>query len=552
MKNIIRLSSLIALLFLGACEGLDLNDKLDNPNEVNVSEADNNLLMNKILLEFSDFVAEVNTPTMELSRMKAMTGGDTYPQAYTSQDFNDIWRRGYRDVLVQIETLLANTDGTGLSVHSGVGRILKAYTYVTLVDIFGDVPFSEASKGNLQIFNPKADPGKDIYTECFKILDEAIVLLDKTPSVGLTRDIYYGSDRTKWTALANTLKLKMYLNLRLTDAATAKTKIEELLTKDLIDTQAEEFTYKYGTADVPQRSRHPLYRTMYAPQAGAAGSYLSNYYMLIAYKQKGVEDPRWRYYFYRQVGSIAKALADEPKSLPCIRAPRPDHYTENTVWCAFEPGFFGRDHGNGDGAPPDNKFKTTYGVYPAGGLVDNNLNNAEFSKVTQQGMGGNGAGIEPIMMASFTTFMKAEAALILKTSGDPKALLQDAVQTSIKRVQDFGAQLKQTTAYAASTTDYLTAVDNLYTAATTTDEKLDVISKEYYLALWGNGIEAYNLYRRTGKPGDMQLPRTLPSGDFYRTLLYPAEFVNLNSTAKQKSTNLTKVFWDNNPDNFIK
>ncbi len=552
MKNIRNLFVLTVFTLFFSCEALDLEANLDNPNEVGVANGDNNLIMNKIQADFADFIAEVNIPTMELSRMIAMTGGDTYPQAYTAQSFDDIWRRSYQDVLVQIETMLPRTDKDSLTVHSGAGRILKAYTFITLVDVFGNIPFSEALKGDQQVFNPKADDGKAIYDECIKLLDEAIVILAQKPKAPLTRDIYYNGSAKKWTALANTLKLKIYLNLRLTDAAGAKTKIDELLTQDLIDTDAEEFTYKYGTADIPQRSRHPLYRDMYRPQEGSAGGYLSNYYMLISYKQKGVEDPRWRYYFYRQVGSIAKALEDDPKSIPCVRSPRPDHYSRTTAWCTFEPGFFGRDHGNGDGAPPDTRAKTVYGVYPVGGRVDNNNGDAEYTEVTQQGQGANGAGIEPILMSSFTNFMRAEAALMLQTADDPKKLLLDGVESSIRRVQNFGKERGQNTTLATSTTAYTTTVENLYTSAASNDAKLDVITKEYYLALWGNGIEAYNLYRRTGKPGDMQPARALNAGDFYRTLLYPAEFVNLNSSTPQKTTNLVKVFWDNNPDNFVK
>ena len=37
------------------------------------------------------------------------------------------------------------------------------------------------------------------------------------------------------------------------------------------------------------------------------------------------------------------------------------------------------------------------------------------------------------------------------------------------------------------------------TLQTTDGDRLNVIMKEYFIALWGNGIESYNNYRRTGK-----------------------------------------------------
>ncbi len=558
MKHLLlKIFCLVLIFFTSACSLTDLDENLENPNEVGIDNLDVNLLMNQIQLEFSAFFASSTDKTMELSRMTALIDGDRYETSYQPQDMNTIWSDAYRKTLIQIETLLGKTDGTGFTAHSGSARVLKAYVMLTLVDMFGDVPYSQALKGTdgADNFNPGTDNGADVYAAAITLLDEAITLLGQTPTAGLSRDIYYGGDRAKWTALANTLKLKAYVNMRLVDPG-AKAKIEQLLTADLIDTDGEEFTYKYSSADVPSRSRHPLYRQMYQPSAGAASGYLSNYYMLISYKQKGVEDPRWRYYFYRQVGSIATALADEPESIPCIISPRPSHYAGDQAWCAFDPGFFGRDHGNNDGTPPDSRALTAFGVYPAGGLSDTNADDPNFQQLTEQGQGANGAGIEPIWMASFTDFLKAEAALMLGTSGDAKALMLSAINKSVDRVRGFADAKGQSlpAGLEASQTAYTDAVSALWDAAADNDKKLDILMKEYFIALWGNGIEAYNMYRRTGKPSDMQPMRTANPGLYVRSLIYPADFVNLNSSVQAKPVpglNVVKVFWDNNPDNFV-
>jgi hypothetical protein len=563
MKFFLKIFSLVLFFFLGSCSLTDLEDNLENPNEVSVDQLDVDLLNNKIQVDFAEFVALANTPGIELTRMMALTGGDTYPNAYQAQDFNDVWNRAYQDVLNQIKTLQSRTDGTPRVVHSGSTRVLQAYVMLTLVDLFGDVPYSQALKGNegATNFNPGNDPGAQVYQNAITLLDEAIALLGQTVAsgAGLSRDIYYGGDKVKWTALANTLKLKAYLNLSLNSSTRADVtaKINDLLTKDLIDTDAEEFTYKYGTADIPARSRHPQYRDMYKPQAGDADTYVNNSFMWNAYKQKGVEDPRWRYYFYRQVGSIAKALDDDPESVPCVFTPPPAHFGPNDVFCSFDPGFFGRDHGNNDGIPPDTRAKTCVGVYPAGGRSDVNADVATYQTVTQQGQGANGAGIQPIWLASFTEFVKAEAALTLGTTGDAGTLLAGAVQKSINRVIKFGTDKGQAVPAALSPDPaaYIAKVNELYTAAASSGDKLNVMAKEYWLALWGNGIESYNLYRRTGRPLDIQLMRIAPAntGIFLYSLPYASDFVNLNSKVDQKPDGAAnKVFWDTNPDNFCK
>lgn len=550
-KNIIKLSILSFLMIFASCDIKKMDDFLENPNEVKLSQLDKDLLMNKIQLEFGDFVANSNNPTTELVRMRAMTGGDTYDTAYQPQAFDVNWEVAYQRLLVQIETLLTSLNGTGFTAHTGAAKVMKAYAYMTLVDLYGDVPFTEAAKGFEGNFNPKADNGKDIYAACIKLLDEAIVDLAKTPIAGMSRDVYYASNRTRWTAAANTFKLKAYMNLRLSDNATAKTEITKLLNADLIDTDAEEFTYKYGTADVPQRSRNPRYRDMYQPTAGLAGGYIGNYFMLNAYKGKGVEDPRWRYYFYRQVGSLAKAVLDEPETVTCRLSPRPEHIAASQGWCAFDPGFFGRDHGNGDGTPPDSRAVTCFGVYPYGGRVDSNVDNKSYAAVTQQGQGANGAGIEPIWMANYTDFVKAEAAQTLGTTGVAEDLMVAGITKSIARVKAFGASKGQVVpeAIVAAEAPYIAEVKARFAKAT---DKMDVIGKEYYLALWGNGIEAYNLLRRTGAPRDIQPARAINPGKFYRSLKYPATFANLNANGKQKTANDTRVFWDTNPVDFVK
>jgi hypothetical protein len=103
---------------------------------------------------------------------------------------------------------------------------------------------------------------------------------------------------------------------------------------------------------------------------------------------------------------------------------------------------------------------------------------------------------------------------------------------------------------------YVNFVLAQYDAATTDDARLNIIMKEYYIAAWGNGVETYNSLRRTGKPDNIQLVVTTASpGVFMRSFTYPSVYMNRNLNAPTQKTPgvaANKVFWDNNPDNFIK
>ncbi|MEQ8304777.1 MAG: SusD/RagB family nutrient-binding outer membrane lipoprotein, partial [Cyclobacteriaceae bacterium] len=464
MKKTYKVFGILLLLFAFSCA---LDEDLDNPNEVGLSTADPTLLLNGIQANLAEFMERVNghdrvttTGVDALIRHRVMSTGLTYPTAYLPQNQDDTWEDAYQKVLVNIEVMLPLAEEANLTTHVAVGKIIKAYTLMTLVDLYGDVPATEALKGSEAILNPIADSGADVYAMAITALDEARVELAKTGAAAgaaLPRDIFYNGNRTRWAALANSLELKAQLNktAQPSMAGAAATRIATLLTLDLVDTDAEEFTYKYGTAAVPATSRHPYYADTYRPVAGSAGGWIGNDFMKEVFNGLGVQDPRWRYYFYRQVGSLKEAIAIDPKAITCLNpntaqvTGTPPHYTtfysnlgKPVVFCAFDPGFYGRDHGNADGRNPDAQVVVVPGVYPVGGRSDLNptgaAGNPNYRGFTQLGQGANGAGILPLYMSFFTDYMKAEIAIRL--DGDAAAAkthLLNGVNKSINRVRAF-------------------------------------------------------------------------------------------------------------------
>jgi Starch-binding associating with outer membrane len=545
MKNIIKKFSFALILLATAC---DLDGDLENPNNISVSGADVNLLMNKVQADFGLFYSQASGVTGRLVRLESMTAGDRYATAIRGTTTDGLWTTAYQDVLINSQTLIPLAQAAGLTTHVAVAKILEAYVYITLVDLYGDVPQMEALKGESGNFNPVSDNGQEVYAKAITLLTEAKTELAKTGAeagAALARDTYYGGNRDRWNALANTLELKAWLNISLISSRTAEAnaKIDGLLTSDLIDTEAENFTYKYAGVTVPP-SRHPLYDQYYDPIIANAGGYISNWFMYELYQGNGVQDPRWRYYLYRQVGSNAEAFRRDPKNVGC--GVIPEHYAAgNFIFCQFEPGFYGRDHGDDSGTNPDSPFITCAGVYPAGGKIDAKpTTNRTFYEPTRQGDGANGAGIQPIFMSFFTDFMKAEY-LLRKSNNvaDAKTALATAIGNSIAQIRNFATSKGQTlpAGLEPSTSAYQSAVATNYDAAA---EKMDVIGREFYMACFGNGIEAYNLYRRTGAPKNMQPTRVINPGVFFHSLVYPSVYVNLNSSAAQKEVDIVnRVFW---------
>ena len=533
IKNKLRVMCLLFLIGNAGCETADLN-QLNDPSNLTPKSADPELLLNNVQLQFVNAIAYnednedgINTRAAESVRMQHLFGAYSGPFSLTSSSLDRDWTNLYREALQDINILLPLAEERDLQGFIGVAKIIQAYAYVTLVDSWGNVPYTEALLGN-ENANPKFDDGQAIYNDMLLVIDEGIAAIN-SPNAIMPNDLFYGGDKDKWTKMARTLKFKMYAQMRL--VGNFSSEINNLISSGLISSADEDFVFQYSTvASSTGESRHPYYALCY--DADGSDDYMTSYYVNLLKADKGFEDPRLRYYFYRQEPS-----APTGDDLPC-------EGEAGSNFCYLGDFYWTRDHGDDDGVPPDGTKRTTYGLYPIGGAFD-----ADNFATVVVNPGANGAGIFPFLLSSYVKFLQAESALMIGTTGDPKALLESAIRESMEKVLNFiPAQVDASFAATQDNVDdYVTYVMDQYDAAASDSEKLDLIMKEYYIALWGNGIEAWNNYRRTSMPSDLSA-HVKTAGEFPRSLLYPATVVNTNSNIGQRPVT-TKVFWDTNPDN---
>jgi hypothetical protein len=537
-KKIYLLFLSLAMVMLNACD-LDLQE---DPNAVTRDTASPNFILNRIQVDIAQLFENTGFHGMRLTRIISQNR-NTYDQAYIPQTFNNIWLNAYANILNDIKLLIPLAEASNFRRHVGIAKTLRAYTLMLLVDHFGDVPLSEAlDEAN---FNPNVDPGASVYAAARADLVAARADF-AAGGLGTPNDFYYGGNVTKWQRLINTLELKYHLNRRLIDPAGSTTAINQLITANNFITAEDNFVFQYGRSLNDPDSRHPRFAATYT---AGGGDYQSVFYMWHLTEVKGFDDPRVRYYMYRQ----RLVNTTNPDELRCINEFAPAHYEGFFPFCnPGERGYWGRDHLNDEGIPPDNLARTVWGLYPAGGRFDNN----SAAAVNNPQLGNKGAGIQPIMLSAFVDFMLAEAALTLGTPGDPKELMLSGIRKHMTYVRAFAlttdeaATIREFTpdaTYTAQVNNYITIVGNEYDDAAA-DRKLNVVAREYWLSLYGNGIESYNLYRRTGQPDRMQPGLIANFGDFPRSFLYPNNYVVTNSNAVQKSNFRVRVFWDNNPE----
>jgi hypothetical protein len=561
MTSKIKLIVAAAFVILASCNK-QLSPLLNDPSAASPSSADPDLYLSNMQVEFKTFYKDATDFGEQMVRMQTMFG-PTYYNAFTPSNFDEVWQKAYMSVFKTANTMIPIAEEKSEYMHAGIAQVLKAYTMMTLVDLFGDVPYSEANQG-LENPNPKLDAGKAVYDSAIALLDAAIANFAKKSSFSPANDLFYGDKQEPapyWTSLAKTLKLKAYITIRLADN-TAAAKISALLVEDdLINTADQDFVFSYSTHSTAPDARASHYINNYGSD-NAAQDYIGTYFLWSLVEEKPMFDPRTPYYVYRQLDSISidgrvASQTTRQFAIPCLYRSSP--YPAGTCYCLVGEGYWGRDHGNNEGIPPDNALRTTWGVYPAGGAFDAEQNTA-IGQGSDRVTGAGGNGINPIWLSSFTNFVKAEAALTLGTAGNPKTLMLAGIDASMNKVANFSSSI----GYSLPTSDtsylitdhkiykYDSIVSKQYDAATSTDAKLNIIEKEYYLAAWGNGIEPYNTYRRTGKPANLQPTLGPTPGSFIRSFFYASVYVNYNKNATQKAVVNQKVFWDTNPDNFVR
>ncbi|WP_108423354.1 SusD/RagB family nutrient-binding outer membrane lipoprotein [Flagellimonas amoyensis] len=519
-----------SMLFFG-CE-ISNFDLQENPNFLTPDSADPEYLLNEIQYQFQYFMGLMILNTDDVMRYEAMT--DNYRDV-VSVDVLDAEWESYYEALNNSRTIEAlAAEDESLLFHNAINKLLMGYLTITMVDYVGNMPYTEAVNPS-EYPNPRLDDGDDIYRSVLADIDQALLDIEAS-NFNFSTDLFYNSDKDKWKAFANTLKLRILVQTKLTSSklgiGNVATEINKLLEEDLIDTQAEDFQYTYSTVIQPE-SRHRYFQRAYVSDIG---QYMGNYFMYMLKDSKTIRDPRLRYYLYRQAD-------EDPFSIP----PYATCANESNVdYCYVGEYYRGLDHGESRTGYGDNAKRAVYGIYPGGGTFDED----QFLRASTTSAHLEGAGILPLLTSSYVKFLMAEAALTLGANGDPALLLEEAIRDSMEKVLGFGNVNSDYEAKDTDVDDYVAEVMANYGNAATDEEKLDIIITEYYLAAFGNSVEAYNAYRRTGYPSNIQEPI---NGDisFPRSFPYSANAVEINRSIKQKQ-NSERVFWDTNPAGFIK
>jgi len=455
---------------------------------------------------------------------------------FAGNEFNisNAWPNLYSGALKDLEVMIENATARESWHYLGIAQTLKAYSFSTIVDLWGKAAYFEFGKGTENPF-PSFDSGEEIYPELLALLDNATANLAKASqeSAGAD-DLIFGGNESKWIELANSLKLKLYNQVRETSLYDAAAVADLISNGDLMDDVTDGFRLLYGTSNNPE-NRHPLFIQDYAQ---ANSNYVDPYFYLVMKGDPslpefnplltGIEDPRIPYYFYNQLAG------DAPQN------PTTTAYFDNflSIWFAS----FNIDPNEGfDQA----QSQTLVGVYPAGGAYDNG-SGVTGGVGAGQNKGLNGAGYTRLYPYFAHLYTMAELVLMEGAPGDARDLFEAAMDASFAEVNvaaaGSGAPLLDGSAYIA---DVLARYDGA-----STEGKLEFIITEKWIASFGFSVDAYTDYRRTGyplmfDPNTDNNPFTILNRAYPVSLPYNISDLQINPNADpQRDPGTDKVFWD--------
>lgn len=143
---------------------------------------------------------------------------------------NTAWLELYAGALPDLKKIVEKS-GTADNTrnYTAIAKILQGYTFQLLTDNFGDIPFSEALKGeDDKITSPKYDRQEDIYNGIIALVKEGRDLINLDGEGPSSDDVMFGGDMSAWGQFANTLLLRMYLRLAYRNPGLAQAGITEL------------------------------------------------------------------------------------------------------------------------------------------------------------------------------------------------------------------------------------------------------------------------------------------------------------------------------------
>lgn len=542
MKKIKLFLPFLALVLFSCDNYLDVND---NPNSLLFEQvAPNKLLPAAQVTTFRAQAINMNQlgnvfMNSWAGNVASFTGG--YANEFQLNIENSFYAAIFQNIYLNTKNFqeiinYPNPDHSK-DYYIAAAKICKAHYMQYLVDLYGDVPYSEAFK-DVNNPTPKYDDDQYVYRQLIAELDSATQLIidaDAHAEEITSYDVMMQGDMTKWAQFANTVKLRMLLRMSNNTGAVAAYRDQQL--QDLANSVSVN-NFGFLTTDV---TINPGYSSDTNEQENPFfGSY--------AYDAAGAATQNWT--FVAMSGHAYKFLRNFPASngtevvtgsgtrYPGVADPRASRIFRGTLKGVTQGSTTVDVPSSGTPARNGYGIFNPYVTQPEPVVYVDDL----LKMASNDGF---------VMTASEAYFIQAEAAVRYAAwfpSIDAQTSFESGISASFDRL---GVTLTNPTAYAT----YIGAISGKsglgWPASATPNSQIQAIMTQKWIALMGvHGIESFIDYNRTGYPVT-PLALTATQTRKPRRLIYPtSEYVansanvpNITPAEIFATTNPSHPFW---------
>lgn len=522
--------ALVLVIPVTSCDTENLQELNINPQAVN--QIDLNYLFSAAELgsasngssgdnRYIDWRTNIGWASMVVQQLAVASGGISPGDKYThnaetvAAPFDFI----YNDQLKNIAEVLRQTGPGGFAEGRyqnmrQAARILRAFNFQRLTDLYGSIPYSEANKGMEGVFFPAYEKQSVIYADLLKELDEASAALSATaPDEGFAKaDIIYKGDIAKWKRWGYSLMLRMAMRISNVAPEMAKTYVTKAVAGGVFRSNQDNAYIPMALAPGQWTNQNGISRAFY-PGDGGQPSFLSK--TLIDFLK----------------GANPNSTADDDPRLMIISGGIAD-------WTANE-------------WKPINTDPLAQRGLPNG--VDQSILDATEGRPVNQ--------VQTFSRINFK-LLQLDEPFMLMNYGEVELLLAEALERNIGTGITGSAEEHYNAGVKASMQMY-TLYDPTFVVS---EAQVASYLAQYpyggpkpkrqmiYEQLWVNGFlnwwEAWANWRRTGFPAltPVNYPGNVTSGVIPRRLQYPATEAagnqNYATQAIKPDTYTTKLWWD--------
>jgi hypothetical protein len=394
---------------------------------------------------------------------------DRYMPRDMSGEFQNPYISELKNVTIVIDKATENEDFK----LAAAGKVLRAWIFLYLTDVWGDVPYSEALQGFDKDgdLTPKYDKQANIYADLLVQLEEANAALTGSVSFG-SGDLIYGGDPMLWKKFANSLKLRI-LNRA---AGTPWSHTYNMAGGGTVTTTAGAAALSGADAQIAAILGNPATYPVFTSNDDNA----TLYYPGLPYR-----NPIFNTLYTRTDQGISETMFDW---LLARNDPRVHIYAQPTP--------------NSQATPPlqyvgwQNGREVTSAPFPSVSLLGTAIAYDENALLY-------------VMTYDEVQLIKAEHYLRVGNDASARAAYEAGIAASMERwgcvdggtVYPSWGKTAITTAATGQAVNYATYLANPLVAWTgTTAHKFQLVCEQKWASIFGQGIEAYNEVRRTGFP----------------------------------------------------